>query len=218
MLAYAADRPQFAARPPSPRTLLVIIAVHAAAVVVLLSMKTDLPQAITRQPIVVQLLRDKLPPPAHVTKPQAPRPQPEVTRTETQVPTPPLQMPVIDANPKLPDIRDLIGPTIPPAPKVEPRLPPPAPTIARLLTPQSELRPPYPESKLLTGEEATLNLRLTLNEQGRVVSVDPVGAADRVFLEAARRYLIAHWRYQPATRDGQPVASTVTITLRFELD
>lgn len=219
MLAYAANRPQFAARPPSPRTLLLVIAVHIAAVVVLLTMKTDLPQAIARQPIIVNLLPDKPPPPAHVVKPTTPRPQPEVAPTETQVVTPPLQVPVIDVNPKLPDIRDLIGPNIPTTTNVEPRqVVPLAPTIARLLTPQSELRPPYPQSKLMTGEETTLYLRLAINDQGRVVSVDPVGAADRVFLEAARRYLIAHWRYQPATRDGQPVATNVTITLRFELD
>ncbi len=92
MLAYAANRPQFAERPPSPRTLLLIIAVHIAAVVVLLSMKTDLPQAITRQPIIVRLLRDKPPPPQHLVKPSTPRQQPEVTRTEAQVPTPPLQV------------------------------------------------------------------------------------------------------------------------------
>lgn len=219
MLAYAANRPQFAARPPSPRTLLLVIAVHIAAVVVLLSMKTDLPQAITGQPIFVRLLRDEPPPPEHLVKPSTPRQQPEVTRTEAQVPTPPLQVPLIDANPKLPDIRDLIGPSIPPNPNVEPeQAVPPAPTIARLLTPQSELKPPYPELKLLTGEETTLTLRLSINEQGRVVGVDPLGTADRAFLEAARRYLIAHWRYKPATRDGQPVASTETITLRFELD
>jgi protein TonB len=217
MLAYAANRPQFAARPPSPRTLILVIAVHIAAVVVLLSMKTDLPQAITHQPINIRLLRDTPPPPEHVLKPSTPRPQPEITQTETLVP--PLRVPVIDSNPKLPDIRDLIGPSIPPTANVEPRpVVPPAPTLARLLTPQSELRPPYPESKLLTGEETTLNLRLTIDEQGRVVDVAAIGAADRVFLEAARRYLIAHWRYKPATSDGRPIESNLAITLRFELD
>jgi protein TonB len=45
-----------------------------------------------------------------------------------------------------------------------------------------------------------------------------VGAADRVFLEAARRHLIAHWRYRPATEDGRPIASSVVISLRFLLD
>ena len=139
-------------------------------------------------------------------KPSTPRQQPSKSpEPKRRCQLRPLQVPLIDANPKLPDIRDLIGPSIPANPNVEPeQAVPPAPTIARLLTPQSELKPPYPESKLLTGEEATLTLRLSINEQGRVVGVDPLGTADRAFLEAARRYLIAHWRYKPATRDGQP--------------
>ena len=86
------------------------------------------------------------------------------------------------------------------------------------MTRPDDLKPPYPESKILSGEEATLHLRLTISESGRVTAVDPVGAADRVFLEAARRHLIAHWRYRPATEDGRPIASSVVISLRFLLD
>jgi periplasmic protein TonB len=89
---------------------------------------------------------------------------------------------------------------------------------ARLLTLASELKPPYPASKLASEEEAVLTLRLAIDERGRVVAVDPVGPIDRAFLDSARRYLIAHWRYQPATDGDRPVASSVTITLRFELD
>jgi len=89
---------------------------------------------------------------------------------------------------------------------------------ASLMTRPDDLKPPYPESKILSGEEATLHLRLTISESGRVTAVDPVGAADRVFLEAARRHLIAHWRYRPATEDGRPIASSVVISLRFLLD
>ena len=89
---------------------------------------------------------------------------------------------------------------------------------ARLLTSTSELKPPYPASKLLREEEAVLTLRLSIDERGRVVAVDPVGRADGEFLAAARRHLIAHWRYSPATDDGRAVGSTTTITLRFQLD
>jgi protein TonB len=80
------------------------------------------------------------------------------------------------------------------------------------------LRPPYPESKLANEEEAVLHLRLGIAADGRVTSVEPVGRADPVFLDAARRYLIAHWRYSPATVDGRAVASTEVITLSFRLD
>jgi protein TonB len=86
------------------------------------------------------------------------------------------------------------------------------------VTPPQELRPPYPQAKLLAEEEATLRLRLAIDEQGRVVAVDPVGRADAIFLAAARRHLLAHWRYKPAMKDGRAVPSSITITLRFELD
>ena len=88
----------------------------------------------------------------------------------------------------------------------------------RLLTRPDEVKPPYPESKILSEQEATLQLRLTINDSGRVTAVDPIGAADGVFLEAARRYLIAHWRYQPATEDGRAIGSSVVISLHFQLD
>jgi len=99
-----------------------------------------------------------------------------------------------------------------------PPIPTPVRHEARLLTSPSDLKPPYPELKILSGEEATLKLRLTISDSGRVTAVDPIGAADRVFLDAARRYLIAHWRYQPATEDGRSIASSVVISLRFQLD
>jgi protein TonB len=88
----------------------------------------------------------------------------------------------------------------------------------RLATPASALRPPYPSSKLDSQEEAALKLRLQIDVRGRVTAVDPVGPADPAFLASARRHLIAKWRYQPATVDGQAVASTTVITLRFQIE
>ncbi|HEY7007002.1 MAG TPA: energy transducer TonB [Sphingomicrobium sp.] len=104
-----------------------------------------------------------------------------------------------------------------------PNVPLPLPTLPlstgpKFLTPPSEVKPPYPEAKLLAGEEAALTLRLTIDENGRVVAVEPVGHADPVFLAAARKHLIGHWRYKPATEDGRAVTSTIVINLRFELD
>jgi protein TonB len=88
----------------------------------------------------------------------------------------------------------------------------------QLATPASELKPAYPAAKIASEEEAVLKLRLTIDEQGRVIGVDPVGRADRVFLEAARRHLMSHWRYKPAMENGHAVSSSTVITLHFQLD
>jgi len=58
---------------------------------------------------------------------------------------------------------------------------------------------------------------LAIAADGRVASVDPVGSADPAFLAAARKHILAHWRYQPATEDGHPVPSSTVITLQFPL-
>ena len=130
--------------------------------------------------------------------------------------------PSVDPAPlPLPPFSGTAGTVVEATPSVTPpRIDPPAPvrTGPRFMTPPSAVRPPYPESKISSEEEATLRLRLAIDERGRVIRVDPVGAADPAFLAAARRHLIARWRYQPATEDGRAVVSTTVITLRFQLD
>jgi protein TonB len=111
-----------------------------------------------------------------------------------------------------------VGPLPVPQPRILPVPTEPVRVGPRFATPASDLRPPYPASKIESGQEAVLRLRLSIDPRGRVVAVEPVGRADRAFLEAARRHLVERWRYKPATEDGRPVASSTVITLRFELD
>jgi periplasmic protein TonB len=67
-------------------------------------------------------------------------------------------------------------------------------------------------------EEAVLRLRLSIDERGRVVAVEPLGRADPAFLAAARRHILRAWRYQPAMEGDRAIASSTVITLKFELD
>jgi protein TonB len=199
--------------------LLLIAAAHVVALGLIITAKSDLPQRIVPIRTTVSLIHEPPPPPAHVVKPRVVQ-QPQ----QSAVPQPPPiampQVPIAEPTPQLPAIGSLVGPGTQPPPSVEPRpgIAAPAPTPAWLLTPPSELKPPYPESKLLTGEQATLKLRLNIDEHGRVVAVDPIGPADRIFLDTARRYLMAHWRYSPATQAGQPVGTSLVVTLKFQLD
>jgi protein TonB len=220
VLAYAANRQQAAVRRPSPKTLLLVAAGHVVAVALLITARTEIQQQINHKPIVVKLIREPPPPPAHVVKPRVTQPPHQSTLPQPLPPIPMPQMPTAEPTPQVPNIGNLVGAGTQPPATSEPqaRVATPAPTPAWLLTPTSELKPPYPESKLLTGEEATLKLRLSIDEHGRVVAVDPVGPADRTFLDAARRYLMAHWRYSPATQAGRPVGTSLVVTLKFQLD
>jgi len=222
MLAYAAGRPRIGERHSSPHTMLIIISAHIAAVAVLMSVKMDVQRHIPEPPIIIRLLHPTPPPPHHPSvkphsqQPQAPR---TVYAPPKSVPTPkPLEQ-LPNATPE-PRSDAEAGPVpMPPQPRIDP-IPRPVPvsTPAQPLTAASDLRPPYPQSKLLAGEEATLTLRLTVDERGRVTAVDPIGPADPVFVSAARRHVLSRWRYKPAMQDGRAVASTVVVTLRFQLD
>lgn len=221
MLAYAASRPAIVERRPHPNFLLGIIAAHVAVIAVVMSAKMDLPRVIRDHPPTVFWVPQpqdppSIPQPTHSTT--KPATQTELTHTDPQVSSlPPVGEKLGSGDPDLGKgtlIATLGNGTIP-------ELPPPHTSVRLgpvLATPPSELRPPYPPSKLMSEEEATLRLKLTIDERGRVVAVDPVGRADRAFLEAARSYLIKHWRYRPASEDGAAIGSSTVITLRFQLD
>lgn len=220
MLAYAAGRPLVGKRQSSPHAMLVVIAMHVGVIAAVMSAKMDLPQRIRDHIIKVDLIRVPPPPPpntlAHPQKRQL-SPMP-ISDPAAKVPLPHYEPVSVDP-----------GPTVDPSPLAGAIASVTAEILNRptsvpvrhgptLLTPSSELRPPYPPSKILSEEEAVLRLRLTISEAGRVTAVEPLGTADREFLEAARRYLIAHWRYEPATEDGHAIGSSTVITLRFQLN
>lgn len=223
MPAYA-PTPRYADRRLHPNALLLIVGGHALLLAAVMTVKMDLPTRIFDPPIVVQ------PIPIPQDPPPAPQPQPrdEPRPSDSRIERMPVIVPIplpdrTQSDPApfpipLPDPGPAIGPGVEPAP--QPQAQPAAEPVRvgpRLATPPSQLRPPYPQGKLEREEEAALRLRLSIDERGRVVAVEPVGRTDRAFLEAARRHLIANWRYRPATEDGRPVASSTVITLRFEL-
>jgi protein TonB len=221
MLAYAASRPTPVERRPHPNTMLAIIALHVGVAAIVMSAKVDLPGRIFREPPIRVTLYPDPPKQDPIEQPktqqtQQPVQNQPITKVDPQVVTHPTD--IVDQSPLTPPVRTgvlvegtgsvSIPQTVHDVVKLGPRL----------LTSGEDLKPPYPASKLITEEEAALQLRLTIDANGRVVGVDPVGRADPVFLSAARRWLLAHWRYRPATEDGRGVTSTEVITLRFQLD
>jgi protein TonB len=219
MLAYAAHRRRIAERHSAPHLMLAIIAGHVALIAFVMSAKMDLPERI-RDATEIKFIPTPPPPPPNRPPLKAdPKPsQSTVTRTPTIVPVPQLPIDQLDPTP-MPTLPSI--PTVRPTPNPEPRIAPmPAPVRVgpRFATPADAVRPPYPSSKIASEEEAVLRLRLSIDQRGRVVAVEPVGRADPAFLTAARKHLLARWRYKPATEGGRAIASSTVITLRFELE
>lgn len=214
MTVYA-PVPSYADRKPHPRALLLIIAAHAALLAVVMTAKLDLSDSFRPTKTEVTLVPLPADPPEEQPRPTDNVRDSVVDKVPSVVPLPKPVQPPMDSQP-LPT--PLPRPVMGPQPDRDVAPPAPLRTGPRFVTSESRVKPPYPQQKLRLEEEAVLRLRLSIDDRGRVTAVEPVGRADAIFLAAARRHLIAHWRYQPATEDGRPVASSTVVTLRFQLD
>ena len=214
-----ADTSGFAAYRRHPNALLFIVGGHAVLIAAVMTAKLAVPPRIVDPPIIVRpipippdppLIPD---PPATKDTHQPPRSTPyQPPRT---FPVPSLDGPTIDTTPiPQPDLRPIPGPDLGPTTAI----PQPVRVGPRFMTPERLIKPPYPADKQRLEEEATLRLKLSIDDRGRVTAVEPVGRVDRSFFEAARKHLIAYWRYKPATEDGRTVAATTVITLTFRLE
>jgi len=215
-----ADTSGFAAYRRHPNALLFIVGGHAVLIAAVMTAKLAVPPRIVDPPIIVRpipLPPDPPPipdPPATKDTHQPPRSTPyQPPRT---FPVPSLDGPTIDTTPiPQPDLRPIPGPDLGPTTTA---IPQPVRVGPRFMTPERLIKPPYPADKQRLEEEATLRLKLSIDDRGRVTAVEPVGRVDRSFFEAARTHLIAYWRYKPATEDGRAVAATAVITLTFRLE
>ena len=105
------------------------------------------------------------------------------------------------------------APTPPPAPVAPVARPAVASTDA---TPISQPAPRYPQSAMRRGIGGTARVQATVAPDGSVERLELAEGSgnrdlDRAALEAVRR-----WTFKPATRNGQPVSSTVVVPLQFD--
>ena len=213
MLAYAPRPDQKKLR---PATLGLIVLGHAGLLALVMTARSGtVPDDPVIQTVVTLVPQPKPPPPTDPDTATKPTPS-TITTVKPIVPPPFPQGPDIAIDPKpLPPLGPSTGTGTAPIPI--PLDPPLIRTGPRFATADDALRPPYPDSMRQSGTEASLRLKLGIDERGRVVSVEPVGRADPTFLAAARRHILRAWRYRPAMEGSKAVPSTTTITLRFEL-
>lgn len=74
----------------------------------------------------------------------------------------------------------------------------------------------YPPESRATGVEGRLVLKISVGEDGTVTGVEVVSGVEPA-LDASAVNAVRTWRFTPARRCGQAVASTYTLARRFEL-
>jgi len=103
--------------------------------------------------------------------------------------------------------------------------PPPPPAADVLIPPRTNPRRPnagaeeiYPAMSKRLGEEGTVVLLLTVNDDGRVTEarVDETSGFDRLDA-AASREAVRSWRFLPGTRNGKPETMQLRIKVTFSL-
>jgi protein TonB len=80
-------------------------------------------------------------------------------------------------------------------------------------------QPAYPAIALRKGWQGTVVLRVRVGTDGRPLAVEVARSSGHAVLDAAaRRQVLARWRFQPAQRDGIAVEAVGLVPLAFSLD
>ena len=180
------------------------------------------PEVIPFGPPIIEITNIPLP------VPPSPKPQPDPTRHDPVLtsPRPKLDIPIASEGPTIVDPIDF---TIPPLGGVgsggetgdinEFVTPPPHFTAARR-NPRfaGSFQPPYPaalERERVTGR---CPVSVTIAPSGRVSAVRDMGCTDPAFFRATQNQALNRWRFEPATRGGVAMESTLTQTVVFRID
>jgi len=79
-------------------------------------------------------------------------------------------------------------------------------------------QPPYPTREHRAQRGGQVRIRVTIGADGRVKAVQRLSATSDAFWLATERHAREHWRFRPATIDGNPVESTKTLTVTFQIE
>lgn len=149
-------------------------------------------------------------------KPETPPPAPKMPIvTVTNPVTTSVPEPVFNIRDDDPDRGKIVG-SLTPVPLV-----PTPPTVADTLAmgiAGTHTIPPYPLLERRLGEQGTVTLSLTISPQGVVTGAEVVKSSGYPGLDqSAIGWVMAHWKYKPAVRNGSPVTSQTTAAVVFNL-
>lgn len=77
--------------------------------------------------------------------------------------------------------------------------------------------PKFPLIYRIVPTEGEIWVAFVVDAKGKVTDVKPLTEFESKFVEAAVE-AVKKWKFAPATRDGKPVATLVTVPLQFRLE
>lgn len=218
-----ADR--YGPRPVNRGSLIASVAIVGGLLGVALMSSPYVQTVLTDPPLVTYRVGDPPPPP-----PPDPTPPPE-THVQTRA-TPRIDQPKVLV-PTDPPVAPYVappvpGPTVDPglstgdggtAPYDPPKVAPPVLTTAGV-DPRyaGDFQPTYPAAERRAGNEGVVTIKVLIGVDGRVKQTERVAAASDEFWRVTEQRALSKWRFRPATRDGVPIESWRTMTVRFRME
>ncbi len=96
--------------------------------------------------------------------------------------------------------------------------PPAGPVAGMRLEYAKAPAPPYPRDALRAGLQGTVLLQVLVDVDGRPLQVEvQKSSGHRELDDAARRFVLKHWTFRPATRDGRPVQAIGIVPIAYDL-
>ncbi len=206
----------------SPVSLAAVIGLHAAALgAVILYGSTTFQREEENRLIAINVKQPEPPPP---DPPPPPQPQARPEQQQSRLDTP-AEQPVINLGPTV------AGPPTPPQPPIgaggrepvqlanaTPVIPPPVRRAAEV-DPRfrDALQPPYPPDRERAQQAGRVRVRITIGTDGRVTGIEQISASHEAFWRVTQRQALNRWRFRPATENGRPVVSTMTMNVTFRI-
>lgn len=209
----------FAQKRSSPKSLAMVIALHAAvfAAVVMIKSPQFIRDRFGRTEVTfVPINPDPPPEPQRPVEHATPQSRPTVIdQTDPVVQTnPDNSMQVASGENVTRFVEDSGG-----GDRVLPPPPPPPFRRAADFDPRyaNALQPPYPATEERAQRDGVVRVRVTIGPDGRVTAVERLTATSDAFWRVTEQQALRHWRFRPATLDGRPVEDSKVVTLNFRI-
>lgn len=185
--------------------LVIVIAIHVLAI-------SGLIAALNSASIMNKIKDIQASVEAQKTPPKAPPPPPP----DLEKPPPPIAIVpefTVETAPPPPPVTTVAKPP----PPVVRAAPPPPPTDLRPIM-RTHTLPPYPTISQRLGEQGTTTMEVAIAIEGNVTDCKVTKSSGSERLDqAACEFVKAHWRWQPPTQEGKPVAVNTSVAVKWDL-